>query len=51
MYEYYRSFHIVKKLVAVVGNDNSKKFFGLYKNWDLERRKTTLSEYFNGRNI
>ncbi|CEN87974.1 hypothetical protein [Paraclostridium sordellii] len=47
MYEYYRSFHIVKKLVEVVGNDNPKKIFELYKNWDLEGRKTTLSEYFN----
>ena len=47
MYEYYRSFHIVKKLVAVVVNDNATNFFGLYKNWDLEGRKTTLIEYFN----
>ena len=47
MYEYYRSFYIVKKLVEVVGNDNSKKIFGLYKSLDLEGRKTTLSEYFN----
>lgn len=31
MYEYYRSFHIVKKLVTVVGNDNSKKFFDYIK--------------------
>lgn len=47
MYDYYISFHTVKKIVEVVGNGNPKTVFELYKIWDKEGRKTTLSEYFN----
>ncbi|WP_373598727.1 collagenase [Paraclostridium bifermentans] len=47
MYDYYISFHTVKKIVEVVGEGNPKTVFKLYKNWDEEGRKSTLSEYFN----
>lgn len=47
MYDYYRSFHTVKKLVEVLGKGNPQKIFELYQIWDNEGRKITLSEYFN----
>jgi len=47
MYDYYRSFHTVKKLVEVVGEGNPQKIFELYHDWEIKGRKTSLSEYFN----
>lgn len=47
MYEYCRSFHTVKNLVENLGQGNPKRIFELYKKWDDEGRKISLSEYFN----
>lgn len=47
MYDYYRSSHIVELLVEKIGGGNPHKVFDLYKTWDDEGRKVTLSEYFN----
>ncbi len=47
MYDYYRSFHTVKKLVEGKGKGDPKKIFELYQNWSNEGSKISLSEYFN----
>lgn len=47
MYDYWRSYLVVKYLVEVQANNDLKMIFNEYHKWDKEGRKVPLIQYFN----